>query len=341
MVLQDVLKESQQYFMMRKGKLTAAVLGIPKGSLKQKQIRGHIYLYLHTRSGQKVKDAYLGRADNESVRKLESQLKKRSQLLKEIAVSRQSLKTIGVPRHMVENQEFSEPIRNLFHRMDELGLWDYGLELIGSWCFKVYQNYMGVDSYPLRTFDVDLAIPVPYKGKEVNLGKHLEDLGFILGFRQNGAMFYEGFGLQIELLSPDKGKGVSDGKMNVNGLHVSSLALRYLGILLQNPVSIRMRQLGKITIPSMPAFFIHKLLVARIRREKDKKEKDYKQVNFVAKRILQEEQLEIEFREIMKGLSVSWIKKIVASSKLLKNYIEPDSPDFASVLLSKSRAEEN
>ncbi len=338
MVLEDVLNESQQYFMARKGKLTAAVLGIPRGSLKQKQIRGHSYLYLHTRSGQKVKDAYLGKADTESLMKLENQLKKRRQFFKEIAVSRQSLKRIGVPKHMIENQEFSEPIRNLFQKMDEVGLWDYGLELVGSWCFKVYQNYMNVDLYPMRTLDVDLAIPVPYKGKEVDLGKHLEDLGFILSFRPNGAMVYEGFGLQIELLSPDKGRGVSDGKIDVKGLHVASLALRYLEILLQNPISISMRQVGKVTIPSMPAFFIHKLLVAPMRREENKREKDYKQVNLVAKRILQGEELEIELRRIMKGLSVGWIKKVVASSKLLKNHIEPDSPDFASVLLSKVKS---
>ncbi|HYA42260.1 MAG TPA: hypothetical protein VEF34_13210 [Syntrophobacteraceae bacterium] len=165
MVLEDVLRDSRKYYLARKGKLTPAVLGIPKGSVKQKCLRGKDYNYLHVRSGNKIKDVYLGKLSSYSLKTIQDQLKKRKQLLNEIAIARNSLKTIGVSKHMIENQDFSEIIQNLFRKMGECGLWDFGLELVGSWCFKVYQNYMGVEFYPFTTIDVDLAIPFPYKAR--------------------------------------------------------------------------------------------------------------------------------------------------------------------------------
>ncbi|MGC8490693.1 MAG: GSU2403 family nucleotidyltransferase fold protein [Syntrophobacteraceae bacterium] len=335
MVLEDVLKESREYYFSRKRKLTAAVLGIPRGSVKQKVIRGKGYNYLHVRSGYKIKDVYLGKVSSDSLNTIQKQLIKRKQLLKEIAVARTSLKAIGVSKHMIESHDFSEPIQKLFQKLIDLGLWDFGLELVGSWCFKVYQNYMGVEFYPFVTLDIDLAIPVSYKGQDVDLGNLLEDLGFTLNFRPNGAMIYEGFGLIVEFLSPDKGKGAPDGKINVEGLKVSSLALRYLDILMDNSISICIRQVGKISVPSLPAFFVHKLLVAPLRKEGGKKEKDYMQINAIAKRILQQDELVSESSRILAHLPSSWIKKIKSSAHLMEKYLPPDKPDAASVLLSR------
>ena len=45
-------------------------------------------------------------------------------------------------------------------------LFEEGVELIGSWCFKLYQKHLGVESFPLRTPDIDFLIPTPFHGKE-------------------------------------------------------------------------------------------------------------------------------------------------------------------------------
>ena len=58
-----------------------------------------------------------------------------------------------------------------------------GVELIGSWCFKFYQKYLGVKEYPLRTIDIDFLIPIPYRGtKHTNFVKDLEEVGFRCDF---------------------------------------------------------------------------------------------------------------------------------------------------------------
>jgi hypothetical protein len=45
-------------------------------------------------------------------------------------------------------------------------LFNEGIELIGSWCFQLYQKHFGAKSFPLRTIDIDFLIPNPYRGKE-------------------------------------------------------------------------------------------------------------------------------------------------------------------------------
>ena len=45
-------------------------------------------------------------------------------------------------------------------------LFNEGVELIGSWCFQLYQKHLGAKSFPLRTIDIDFLIPNPYRRKE-------------------------------------------------------------------------------------------------------------------------------------------------------------------------------
>lgn len=71
---------------------------------------------------------------------------------------------------------------NLFHE---------GVELIGSWCFKLYQKHLGVKKYPLRTIDIDFLVPIPYRGaKHENFVKELEEIGFRCDFNTDGSMYF-------------------------------------------------------------------------------------------------------------------------------------------------------
>ena len=46
-------------------------------------------------------------------------------------------------------------MENLFHKILKVfsnhNLFDEGVELIGSWCFYLYQKKLGVEFFPLRT----------------------------------------------------------------------------------------------------------------------------------------------------------------------------------------------
>ena len=66
-------------------------------------------------------------------------------------------------------KDFTEPLRKLLAAMERLGFFEAGIELIGSYCFKVYQSHFGVEWFPLRTIDIDFAVPIPYKGRPTDL----------------------------------------------------------------------------------------------------------------------------------------------------------------------------
>jgi hypothetical protein len=89
----------------------------------------------------------------------------------------------------------------------------------------------------------------------------LKNIGLEADCRPNGAVLYVGFGLIIDLISPDKGRGTKNGTIHIEKLRISTLALRYLDILLENNTILQIRGVGKISIPSMPAFMLHKLLL--------------------------------------------------------------------------------
>ncbi|MBU4304379.1 MAG: nucleotidyltransferase domain-containing protein [Candidatus Omnitrophica bacterium] len=41
-------------------------------------------------------------------------------------------------------------------------LFDEGVELIGSWCFQLYQKHLDAKNFPLRTLDIDFLVPNPF-----------------------------------------------------------------------------------------------------------------------------------------------------------------------------------
>lgn len=59
-----------------------------------------------------------------------------------------------------------EIIHKILKVFQDNNLFEEGVELIGSWCFQLYQKHFGVKQFPLRTQDIDFLIPVPFAGKE-------------------------------------------------------------------------------------------------------------------------------------------------------------------------------
>ncbi len=42
-----------------------------------------------------------------------------------------------------------EPVREILKTFADNGLFEEGVELIGSWCFKLYQRRLGVENFPV------------------------------------------------------------------------------------------------------------------------------------------------------------------------------------------------
>jgi hypothetical protein len=338
-VIDDILKESREYYLRRKRSLVGFLLGVPRGSIRRKVINGGRYCYLHGRDGPRTVDIYIGKEEDRAVELLKKKLAMRSRFIDEVKVARNALKSVGVKKDVIDREDFGPPLKRIFEEFDRLGLWEAGLELVGSWCFKVFQYHLGVEFYPFRTLDIDIAIPASYHGPEVDLGEVLKSIGFEQDFRPNGAMIYHGFGMMIELLSPDKGKGVEGGRIHIEKLKVFSLALRYLDLLLNNRMTFSIHGVGRVTVPSMPAFMIHKLLVAPLRSaaQKDKVEKDYRQVQAVAKRIVRDDALVAESRRILENLHKKWARRIAESVRTMAEYLPPDeNPDVVKLVLRVS-----
>ncbi len=70
-------------------------------------------------------------------------------------------------------------IRRVLRVFADNHLFDEGVELIGSWCFQLYQKHLGAKEFPFRTQDIDFLIPNPFRGKEhAGFIRQLEGLGF-------------------------------------------------------------------------------------------------------------------------------------------------------------------
>jgi hypothetical protein len=91
-------------------------------------------------------------------------------------------------------------------------------------------------------------------------------------------------------------------------------------------MTLSIHGVGKVTVPSMPAFMIHKLLAAPLRStaHKDKVEKDYRQVQAVAKRVVRDKALVAERRRILEDLHKKWAREIVESAHAMAEYLPPD-----------------
>jgi hypothetical protein len=106
-----------------------------------------------------------------------------------------------------------EIVKKILKVFDENNLWEKGVELIGSWCFVIYQKHFGVKSFPFRTLDIDFLIPFPYRAKnKIDLISLLEPLGFKTGFNPDGSIYLWSSELKIEFITAERGHGEDKAK---------------------------------------------------------------------------------------------------------------------------------
>ena len=155
-------------------------------------------------------------------------------------------------------------------------LFDEGVELIGSWCFQLYQKHLGAKSFPLRTQDIDFLIPNPFRGQvHSDFIEQLKDLGFNVDFKQDGSLYLWNAELRIEFITPEKGRGV-DSSIKIKKLGINAISLRFVVLLLDNPIAIVEGDI-KILVPNPANFCLHKLIIASRRPRIEKSLKDLQQ----------------------------------------------------------------
>lgn len=332
MVIEQIWEESRDYYLDYQARLIGELLISPVGSIKRKKGWGGWFLYLHKRTGQGFEDIYLGNEGDPAVQRIAEKIKNRQRLIRELRSTKNALKLLKAGKMSQALKDFTEPLRKLLTEMERLGFFEAGIELIGSYCFKVYQSHFGVEWFPLRTIDIDFAIPMPYKGPPADLEAVLRKLGFAQAFRGDGTIYYEGNSYIIEFLQPRRGGGAKKPSPEVKELSTVPIPLPYLNLLLDNKVTVTLRDIGRIALPSMPAFMLHKLLVASISGRKEKREKDFKQICAVAKKIITDRNLIAEVHRILKDMSLKWRKQINTSALILPEFVVDCRVDFSTIL---------
>jgi len=330
--IEQIWDESRDYYLDYQARLIGELLITPVGSIKRKKGWGGWFLYLHKRTGQGFEDIYLGNEGDSAVQRIAEKIKNRQRLISELRSTKKALKLLKAGKMSQALKDFTEPLRKLLTEMERLGFFESGIELIGSYCFKVYQSHFGVEWFPLRTIDIDFAIPMPYKGPPADLEAVLRELGFAQAFRGDGTIYYEGNGYIIEFLQPRRGGGAKKPSPEVKELSTVPIPLPYLNLLLDNKVTVTLRDIGRIALPSMPAFMLHKLLIASISGRKEKREKDFKQICAVAKKIITDKNLIAEIHRILKDMSLKWRKQINTSALILPEFVVDCRVDFSTIL---------
>lgn len=174
-----------------------------------------------------------------------------------------------------------ESIRKILQVFVDNNLFEEGVELIGSWCFKLYQKHLGVRNFPLTTPDIDFLIPNPYHGREhTDFIEKLEKLGFEADFKRDGSIYLWNEELKIEFLTAEKSAG-TDKAIKIKKLGIDAIPIRHVGFLLDKPIEITEDGM-KIKVPALGRFCLHKLIIAMRRGKLDKKIKDLQQAIYTS-----------------------------------------------------------
>ena len=90
-VLKGILKDSLRYYKRLEGNLKRRLAKLPSGSIKRRQIKGHVYYYLQRRNGKRVMHQYLGRHKPTALLK---EIQERRQLKRELAKVQAALRLL-------------------------------------------------------------------------------------------------------------------------------------------------------------------------------------------------------------------------------------------------------
>lgn len=190
------------------------------------------------------------------------------------------------------------------------------LILVGSWCIPFYQEYFKTVKYSssMRSRDIDFMVPGSIKVKaKVDLVELLKDLGFVVGFQgREGYIRLEQPDLAIEFLVPERGRG-SSKPFPLKDLSINAQPLRYLSLLTQRIINTEVEGV-KISLPHPAVFAFHKLIVAQIRKNKDKEAKDKEQAVRILRALIDKGELAAT-KKFLSCMLLKWQAKVLTSLK--------------------------
>ena len=311
-IVKETLSENAAFYRDQERSITARLALLPKGRIRSKTIGGVVYYYLSYRKGPSVKTDYIGK---KVPRELSDRLAERSRLEKELLRVREALRLLRSKR--MEEVDLTDPVLAILGAMTRNRLWEAGFEIIGSWCFLLYQKHLPLERYPLRTEDLDILVPRPFKGRPFDLSGLLQRLGFSQHFNPDGSMYFTGGGIKVEFVTKERRDGTRPPRHIKKELALTPQELRSLDILLADPIVLKLGQGIRARVPSPSAFLLHKLFLAARPERHDKKEKDIKQAVFIGQYALTEKPETVRLLALWDGLPKKWkalIRKSLVSA---------------------------
>jgi len=305
--LKNALSENAAFYRDQERRITARLALLPKGRIRSRTIGGPAYYYLSYRKGPSVKTDYIGK---EIPGDLRDSLAERDRLEKELPRVREALRLLRSKR--TEEVDLTDPVLAILRAMTRNRLWEAGFEIIGSWCFLLYQKHLPLERYRLRTEDLNILVPRPFKGRPFDLSGLLQRLGFSQHFNPDGSMYFTGGGIRVEFVTKERRDGTRPPR-HIKEIALTPQELRYLDILLADSIVLKLGQGIRARVPSPSAFLLYKLFLAARPERRDKKEKDIKQAVFIGQYALTEKPETARLLTLWEGLPRKW-KSLVRKS---------------------------
>jgi len=303
--LRDSLKENAGFYRRQVELISARLAILPRGTVKPKKIGAETFFYLQYRQGKAVKTDYVGKSIPID---LKEKLAERKRLESELRQVREALKLLRAKGDNEAN--LVEPLRSILAKMIKGKMWDSGFEIIGSWCFLLYQRLLPIEKYPLRTQDLDILIPLPYRGKPLDLIDFFRKLGFSESFNPDGSVYFSGHKMKVEFLGPEKGDGLKPAKY-IKEIAITPQLLHYLDILFEEPLLLKVAKGVRAKVPAPAAFTLHKLIIANLFKRANKKEKDIRQAIYAGKYVLSEKSEVLKLARLWQRLPRPWKRKVL------------------------------
>jgi hypothetical protein len=303
--VENTLRENEEFLRGQARAITARLALLPRGRIKSKHKGSEVYYYLQYRKDRAVKTDYIGKDVPASLRE---QLDERSRLEKERKRVRESLRMLKMREE--GSTDLIDPLIAILRKLTEEGAWDAGLEIVGSWCFLLYQRYLPMEKYPLKTEDLDILIPRPFKGKAFDLSAYLQRLGFTQHFNPDGSTFFSGNMMKVEFLA-EEGRPGKRRSRDLAALGVTPQELRFLEILFEEPLVLKVARGVRAKVPPPAAFLLHKLVVSTRPDRSRKSEKDVRQAVYAAKYALSDKTETDRLKRLWTGLPRKWKARVI------------------------------
>ncbi|MBI5193906.1 MAG: hypothetical protein HZA08_10765 [Nitrospirae bacterium] len=271
-VVKKTLEENYLFFIRELFHIDDEIKSLPRGSISAKNIGKTIYYYHQWREGKKVKSVSLGTEIPPELLQSISRRKLLEGQIKEIA------KEIAVIAKAIDTQRVTvDDIIKVF------ALNGIRVILIGSYCIPILKEELKLNLPTIKTQDIDFLFNLPYKGSDIDIEALLRPRGFSLGFNPDGSNYFTNGIFKIEFLAPYSGRGTYKA-VYIKPLKVSATPLRYLNMLFDQQIEVE-KEGYKFLVPSPWVLAYHKILIAKNRRAKDKREKDMLQAIAILREI--------------------------------------------------------